>query len=64
MESVNVLVTHPAIDEKCQQQIANVNPRIKVRDASDLLSAERRGDFSSKEFHAQKDGTMFYKSYI
>ena len=49
MESVNVLVTHPAIDEKCQQQIANVNPRIKVRDASDLLSAERRGDFSSKE---------------
>ena len=49
MESVNVLVTHPAIDEKCQQQIANVSSRIKVRNATDLLAAEQRGDFSSKE---------------
>ena len=49
MESVNVLVTNPSIDEKCQQQIANISPRIKLINASDLLAAERRGDFTSNE---------------
>ncbi len=47
-ESVNVLVTSPIGDE-CLQQIATVSPRIKLRNVSDLVSAERRGDFASKE---------------
>ena len=49
MEPVNVLVTLSWIDKECQRQIANVSPRVNLRDASELLAAEQRGDFSSKE---------------
>ena len=47
VESVNVLVIAPIGDE-CLRQIANISPRIKVVDASDLFRAEQEGDFTSK----------------
>jgi phosphoglycerate dehydrogenase-like enzyme len=48
MESVNVLVT-TAVGDECLQRIANVSPRIKLTDASDLFRTERSGDLASKE---------------
>jgi len=48
MGSVNVLVT-TSIGDECLRQIAAINPKIKVRDVSDFINAENRGDFSSKE---------------
>jgi len=47
-ESVNILVT-TSIDDKCQRQIIDLSPNIKLRDVSDFADAEKRGDFSSKE---------------
>ena len=51
MESVNVLVTFPSpwIDEKCQQVIANVSPRVKVRAVTELLTPEQRESYTTKE---------------
>ena len=51
MESVNVLVTFPSpwIDEICQQEIANVSPRIKVRAVTELLTPEQRESYTTKE---------------
>jgi len=48
MESVNVLVT-TSIGTECLQQITAISPKIKIRDVSDLTSAEESGGFSSKE---------------
>ncbi len=51
--SVSVLVIslreHLPISEECLGRITAVSPRIKLQDVSDLVAAERRGDFSSKE---------------
>jgi phosphoglycerate dehydrogenase-like enzyme len=51
LESINVLVTFPSpwIDEKCQQEIANVSPRIKVRAVTELLTPEQRESYTTKE---------------
>ncbi|MFC2017628.1 D-2-hydroxyacid dehydrogenase [Chloroflexota bacterium] len=43
-----MLVTFPVGDE-CLRQITTVSPRIKLRDVSDLVRAERRRDFTSEE---------------
>lgn len=52
MEAVDVLVTTSLNDERLRQ-IANISPKIKLRDVSDFANAERRGDFSSrKQFDA------------
>ena len=48
MESVNVLVTR-GIGDECLKQIADVSPRIKLMDASDLIRAEMNGDTAAKE---------------
>ncbi len=51
MESVNVLVTFPSpwIDERCQQEIANVSPRVRVRAVTELLTPEQRESYTTKE---------------
>ena len=48
MKSVKVVVTTP-IEDECLKQIADVNPRIEVTDASDLYRAEVGGDLKAKE---------------
>jgi D-2-hydroxyacid dehydrogenase (NADP+) len=48
VEPVNVLVTTPIGDELLQQ-IANVSPRIKLSNVSELVRAEQRGDFAHKD---------------
>ncbi len=48
MELVSVLVT-TSIGGECLRQIAAVSPKIRLRDVSDLVHAEQRGDFASKE---------------
>ena len=45
---LNILITR-AVEEECLRQIAAVSPEIKVWDASDIATAEDRGDFSSSE---------------
>jgi phosphoglycerate dehydrogenase-like enzyme len=45
--SVNLLVTSQIGDENLRY-IANISPRLKVKDASDLVRAELSGDSSSK----------------
>jgi phosphoglycerate dehydrogenase-like enzyme len=48
MSQLNVLVTR-AVEEECLRQIATVSPEIEIWDASDIVAAEDRGDFSSRE---------------
>ena len=48
VEQVSVLVTRDIGDE-CLERIIAVSPRIKLRDASDFASAERRGELANKE---------------
>ena len=47
-ESINVLLTQ-TLEEKCMHQIRAVSPKIKLWDVSDLVSAEGKGDYSSKD---------------
>ena len=52
MGSVNVLITSGAIgsiSEECLQKIANISPRIRLTDASDLFAAEKDGDLTAKD---------------
>jgi phosphoglycerate dehydrogenase-like enzyme len=56
MKPLNVLVVTPAFDrslpradEASLRQIASVSPEINVRDGSQLVAAEFRGDMSGKE---------------
>ncbi len=42
-------VTLASISDEYLRQITSASPRIKVTDASDLVGAEQRGDFTSKE---------------
>jgi len=53
MKSVNVLVIgpkeHMPISKECLCQITAISPRIKLRDVSDLVSAEQKGGFAAKE---------------
>ena len=48
MEPVNLVVTTP-IGEPCLSEIAGLDPRIRVRDVSDLAKAESQGDYSRAE---------------
>lgn len=48
MKLVNVLVTGP-LDGKSLQQIATTSPRVKLKDASSLVHAEREGHPYSRE---------------
>ena len=48
MESVNVLVT-TKIGEECLERITATSPRVKLRDISDLMRAEWRGDTTARE---------------
>jgi len=47
-EVVEVLVTTP-LDEECIRLITTISPNINLRDVSDFVNAEKRGDFSSRE---------------
>ena len=38
-----------SLSDEHRQQIITVGPKVKLRDVSDLVRAERRGDFTSKE---------------
>ena len=57
MEPVNVLVVS-STSEQALRMIADVSPRIKIFDSSklwdapDIVTKERAGDFSNKEFDA------------
>ncbi|MDP2932081.1 MAG: D-2-hydroxyacid dehydrogenase [Chloroflexota bacterium] len=44
-ESINVLMTHP-MSEECMRQIRATSPKIILRDVSEWVAAERKGDFS------------------
>ena len=45
---VEVLLT-TSLDEECIRQINAISPKINLRDVSDFIDAEERGDFSSRE---------------
>jgi D-2-hydroxyacid dehydrogenase (NADP+) len=56
MESLNVVIMNPAFDRSMPRaapenirQIETVSPDIKVRDVSELVAAELRGDTTAKE---------------
>jgi phosphoglycerate dehydrogenase-like enzyme len=48
MRQLNVLITR-SLEDKYLRQISDVSPVIKIFDASDLDTAERSGDYTSKE---------------
>ncbi|MFC1908798.1 D-2-hydroxyacid dehydrogenase [Chloroflexota bacterium] len=48
MTQLNVLITR-LLEEECLREITAVSPEIKLLDASALVTAEERGDFTFKE---------------
>jgi D-2-hydroxyacid dehydrogenase (NADP+) len=48
MGQLNIVITRP-LEEDCLREIMAVSPETQLWDASDLVAAEQRGDFTSRE---------------